>query len=81
MKNQENRLNNVEVENIREIHNNYFDPDSENYLDGLMDILRYKGLISEDKADSLQKEFKAIKDSLWSKLKEDANIKLKENFK
>lgn len=81
MKNQENRLNNVEVENIREIHNNYFDPDSENYLDGLMDILRYKGLISEDKADSLQKEFKAIKDSLWSKLKEDADIKLKENFK
>lgn len=81
MKNQKNRLNNVEVENIREIHNNYFDPDSENYLDGLMDILRYKGLISEDKADSLQKEFKAIKDSLWSKLKEDADIKLKENFK
>lgn len=80
MKNQENRLNNVEVEDIREIHNNYFNPDSENYLDGLMDILRYKGLISEDKADSLQKEFKAIEDSLWSKLKEDAKIKLKENF-
>jgi hypothetical protein len=80
MKKQE-RLNNVEVEDIREIGNNYFNPESEDSIYGLIGLLRYKGFISVEKSDMLRKEFKAIEYSLWSKLKEDVKIKLKENFK
>lgn len=68
-----------EREKIGYIYSTYFNPCSEHCLDfNLFDSLEYYGTINEKDLETLTNTFDKIGNSLWAKMEEFDNKKIKE---